>query len=156
MTFLLEKNLNLAELYDQDYCLWIENTVELLRLGELSKLDIPNLIEEIEDMSKKEKKALESNLEILLMHLLKYKYQPQKITNSWKFTIREHRNRIKKAFKYSPSLKRLFENVFEESYQQARKFTADETGLSIETFPQQCCFSLEEILDENYLPKNDS
>ncbi len=74
MTFLLvEKNINLAELYDQDYCLWVENTVELLRKGELSKLDIPNLIEEIEDMSKREKKALESNLEILLMHLLKYK-----------------------------------------------------------------------------------
>lgn len=153
MTFLLENNINLAELYDQDYCLWIKNTVKLLREGELSKLDIPNLIEEIEDMSKREKKALESNLEILLMHLLKYKYQPEKITNSWKFTIREHRNRIKKAFKYSPSLKIFFQDVFVESYQQARKFAADETGLSIDTFPQQCCFSLEEVLDENYLPK---
>lgn len=152
MTFLLEKHKNLTELYEQDYCLWLENTVKLLEKRELSNLDISNLIEEIGGMSRREKKALESNLEILLMHLLKYKYQPEKITNSWKYTIREHRNKIKKAFKYSPSLKVLFQNVFAECYQEAIKLAADETGLSVNTFSQECLFSLEQVLDETYLP----
>ena len=127
MTVILDKNQSLTQLYDEDYCLWLEKTVNLLKKGKLSQLDIPNLIEEIEDMGKRERKALESNLEILLMHLLKYKYQPEKRTNSWKFTIIEHRNRIKKAFKYSPSLKRHFEKVFNECYQIARKFASNET-----------------------------
>ncbi len=152
MTILLEPTQNLTELYDQDYCLWLETTAKLLETGEFYQLDIPNLIEEIEDMSRKEKKSLESNLEILLMHLLKYKYQPEKRSHSWKYTIIEHRNRIAKTFKYSPSLKNHYREVFAECYQVARKFAANETGLSIETFQRESCFDLEQVLDENYLP----
>ncbi len=152
MTTLLEKKQSLTQLYEQDYLLWLETTVNLLKKGDLSKLDIDNLIEEIEAMSRKEKKALESNLEILLMHLLKYKYQPEKRTNSWKFTIIEHRNRIAKSLQYSPSLRNHFQDNFAQCYQVARKFASNETGLSLDTFPQESCFNLTQVLDENYLP----
>lgn len=152
-TLLIETSISLLnELYDEDYCLWLENTAELLEKGDFHKLDIANLIEEIQDMSKREKKSLESNLEILLMHLLKYKYQPEKQTNSWRYTIIEHRNRIAKSFQYSPSLKRHCENRFFECYQVARKFAANETGLSIDIFPEYCVWKLEQVLDDNYLP----
>jgi hypothetical protein len=152
-TLLKEHKANLVnQLYDEDYCLWLETTAQLLESGDFSKLDIVNLIEEIQDMSKREKKSLESNLEILLMHLLKYKYQPEKQSNSWRYTIIEHRNRIAKSFKYSPSLKRHCENTFVDCYQVARKFAANETGLSIDNFPEQCMFELEQVLDDNYLP----
>ena len=139
-------------LYDKDYYLWLEETVQLLQEGKFTDLDIFNLIEEIKDMGRSEKNALESNLIVLLMHLFKWKYQPEEQSGSWRGSIREHRRRILKAFKNSPSLKRYFEVVFDESYQEARKQAADETELSLNTFPKNCPFKIEEILDPEYLP----
>ena len=95
-------------LYEQDLYLWLEQAMDLLRERNLAELDIDNLIEEIADMGSSQKQAIESNLEIVLMHLLKYKYQPEKRSNSWRYTLLEHRRRIQKAFKTSPSLKRHF------------------------------------------------
>ena len=139
-------------LYDKDYYLWLEETVQLLQEGKFTDLDIFNLIEEIKDMGRSEKNALESNLIVLLMHLLKWKYQPEKQSGSWRGSIREHRRRILKAFKNSPSFKRYLEVVFDESYQEARKQAADETGRSLNTFPKNCPFKIEEIIDSEYLP----
>ncbi|MBV8887721.1 MAG: DUF29 family protein, partial [Chroococcidiopsidaceae cyanobacterium CP_BM_RX_35] len=92
-------------LYDHDFYAWISQQVGLLREGKLDQLDLPNLIEEIEDMGKSQKQALESNLKVVLMHLLKWKVQTDKRSNSWKSTIREHRRRISKQLKDSPSLR---------------------------------------------------
>ena len=141
-----------TNLYDKDYYLWLEETIQLLQEGRLTDLDIFNLIEEIKDMGRSEKNALESNLIVLLMHLLKWKYQPEKQSGSWRRSIREHRRRILKAFKNSPSFKRYLEVVFDESYQEARKQAADETGRSLNTFPKNCPFKIEEIIDSEYLP----
>ena len=102
-----------TNLYDKDYYLWLEETIQLLQEGRLTDLDIFNLIEEIKDMGRSEKNALESNLIVLLMHLLKWKYQPEEQSGSWRGSIREHRRRILKAFKNSPSLKSYFEVVFD-------------------------------------------
>ncbi|MDJ0730546.1 MAG: DUF29 domain-containing protein [Crocosphaera sp.] len=142
-----------TKLYNKDYCLWLEETVQLLREGKLTELDVNHLIEEIEDMGISQKNALESNLIVLLMHLLKWKYQSDKQSGSWRRSIREHRRRILKAFRNSPSLKRYFEEIFNESYQEARKQAADETELSLNTFPETCPFKIEQILDPEYLPK---
>jgi hypothetical protein len=139
-------------LYEKDYYLWLENTIQLLKDGQLSALDINHLIEEIEDMGISQKNALESNLIVLLMHLLKWKYQPQKQTGSWRSSIREHRRRILKALRNSPSLKRYFEEIFEEVYQEARLQASDETELPLETFPSECPFTQEEIFNPDYLP----
>jgi len=142
-----------ATLYDRDYSLWLETTVQQLRNRQLDDLDLDNLAEEIEDTGNSQKQALESNLEVLLMHLLKYKYQPQKRTNSWRYTIYEHRKRLRKAFKTSPSLRQYLEMVFEECYGDARKMAAIETGIEIDRFPELPPFSTVETLDEEYLPK---
>jgi hypothetical protein len=87
------------------------------------------------------------------MHLLKYKYQANKRTNSWRYTIVEHRQRIRKAFKNSPSLKRHFLDEFADVYLEARQLAAIETGLSINNFPLECPFSIEQSLDEVYFPE---
>ena len=139
-------------LYNRDYYLWLSYTAQLIKDGKFSEIDAANLIEEIEDMGRSEKRAVKSNLIILLLHLLKYKYQPAKKTNSWKASIREHRRRLRDDFKVSPSLKRYFQEVFEESYQDSREQVADETGLPIDTFPTLCPFTVAEVLDSNYLP----
>jgi predicted DNA-binding ribbon-helix-helix protein len=104
----LNKQKQVNSLYKQDYYLWIEQTIELLQEQKFNEIDLSNLIEEIKDMGKSEKRAITSNLRILLMHLLKYQYQAEKRSNSWLFTIVEHRQRIQELLETSPSLKSSF------------------------------------------------
>jgi len=145
----------LSDLYDRDYSLWLETTSQLLRDRKLERIDVEHLAEELEDMGKSEKRAIESNLEILLMHLLKYQYQPEKQTNSWRYTIYEHRKRLKKAFKDSPSLRGYFEQVFDSCYTEARTMAALETGMNRDEFPELCPFAIAETLDSDYWPENE-
>ncbi len=142
---------HLSSLYEQDYYLWLETTAKLLREGQLSALDVANLLEEIEDMGRSEKRAFYSNLKILLMHLLKYSYQSEKRSNSWIASIVEHRQRIKKAFKESPSLQAYFIEIVNECYQDARELAAAERGLAIDAFPVEPPFTPEEILNSDSL-----
>ena len=138
--------------YEKDYYLWLQTTATQLREGRWSEVDRANLIEEIESMGRSEKSALVSNLQIVLMHLLKYKYQSEKRSNSWLFTIFEHRDRLLEVFEVSPSLKPYFREVFHKCYAKARKKASLETGLPISTFPTESPFTPEETLDTEYLP----
>ncbi|MDF0551941.1 DUF29 domain-containing protein [Kamptonema sp. UHCC 0994] len=142
----------ISTLYERDFCLWAEEVAKLLREGKFSELDMENLIEEVEDMSRRQKDALRSNLRIILMHLLNYKYQSTKRSQSWLDTIEEHRIRLEDAFEESPSLRSYFPEVFDSCYQKARKQAAKETNLPIDTFPSESPFTLEECLDEDFLP----
>jgi hypothetical protein len=154
MTNQLSSATNTTNLYKRDYYLWLSRTARLIKEGKFSEVDAANLIEEIEDMGRSEQRAVESNLVVVLLHLLKYKYQPEQRTNSWKASIREHRRRLRKAFSVSPSLKRHFEEVFDECYQDGREQAADETGLPIDTFPSVSPFTPSETLNPDYLPKD--
>ncbi len=141
-----------STLYEKDYYLWLKNTANLLREKNLAELDLPHLIEEIEDMGKREKRSLYSNLKILLMHLLKYRYQPKKRSHSWRYTIEEHRQRIAEALSDSPSLQGYFLEAFDKCYQDAKKLAAKETGLALEAFPTESPFTTDKTLDSDYLP----
>jgi hypothetical protein len=141
-------------LYEQDFNLWLEETVNLLKTRQLSLIDYENLIEEIESMARKDKRALESNLEQILMYLLKWQYQKNKRSNSWRYSIIEHRNRLKKDFRDSPSLKPYFDDVLEDCYQTAREFASEQTGLDIKIFPIDIPFTKEQILSSDYLPED--
>ena len=141
-----------TSLYEQDIYLWLQTNINLLKEGRVAEIDLENLLEELESLGRSEKNALKSNLRVLIMHLLKYKYQSEKRTNSWIYTIREHRKRIRDTFQSSPSLYRFFEDIFDESYQDARELAADETGLSIQIFPPESPFTREEVLNPDFLP----
>ena len=141
-----------SHLYDQDFYLWIETTAKQLKEGRFSEVDLENLIEEIESMGRSEKRALESNLLILLIHLLKYKYQQEKRNNSWLSTIFEHRRRLNKNLQDSPSLKKYFAENFMECYQDARQLAALETGLTLDTFPVESFLTADECLNQEFLP----
>lgn len=151
MTTIQSMTTGITSLYEQDFYLWLQTNINLLKEGKFAEIDLENLLEELESMGKSDKNALKSNLRVLLMHLLKYKYQPEKRTNSWVYTIREHRQRIRDTFKTSPSLYRFFEEIFNESYQDARELAADETGLSIQIFPPESPFTEEEVLNPDFL-----
>lgn len=148
MTARLSKKLD--NLYDRDYYLWLESTAKFLSDGRWNELDLENLIEEIESMGRSEKRAVESNLVVLLLHLLKWLYQPSMQTGSWKGSILEHRRRLEKDLKASPSLKNYLQEVFAECYEDAKKQAAAETGLPLETFPTASPFTPEEALNNDY------
>lgn len=156
MTTQLSSANDTVDLYNHDYYLWLLHTAQLIKEGKFSEIDSSNLVEEMEDMGRSEKRAVKSNLIILLLHLLKYKYQSAKRTNSWKATIREHRRRLRDLFKESPSLKPYFTQIFEECYQDSREQAADETGLPLDTFPIFSPFTSSEVLDPDYLPREAS
>lgn len=142
--------INTSNLYETDYLQWIESNLVKLRQKNYQEVDWENLLEEIEDMGRSERRALESNLIVLLLHLLKWNYQPEKRTGSWERSILEHRRRIKKALKESPSLKPYLNKIFDESYQEAIKQAKAETGLSLDIFPLECPYPLMSILDDQF------
>jgi hypothetical protein len=138
-------------LYDRDFYQWLTETAYLLAEGRLSELDVTNLIDEIESMGKSQKRAIESYLNVLLLHLLKWKYQSDRRCGSWKSSIRKSRRAIQKRIQESPSLKSYPAVVFLECYALARENAADETGLALEIFPEEPPFTLEQVLSEEFL-----
>ncbi|MGK7956909.1 MAG: DUF29 domain-containing protein [Crocosphaera sp.] len=141
-------------LYNTDYYLWLQQTAKSLANRNVNALDWDNLLEEIESLGRREKKAIKSNLRIIILHLLKWNYQVNKRSQSWIYSIAEHRQRLYDDFETSPSLKRYCQDIFLQVYQEARKLAAKETGLSLNHFPENCPFLLENVLDENWLELN--
>ncbi len=139
-------------LYDNDYYQWLMETAYLLEEGRFSELDIPNLLDEIESMGKSQKRAIESYLKVLILHLLKWKYQSHSRSGSWRGSIYNSRKGIHKRIKESPSLKTYPEIILAECYEIARYNAHIETNLPLETFPETSPFTIEEILDDNFLP----
>ncbi|MGH6903728.1 MAG: DUF29 domain-containing protein [Geminicoccaceae bacterium] len=139
-------------LYERDFYLWIEQQASRLRKGRLEELDVVNLLEEIEDMGRSEKRAVESNLVVLLTHLLKYRFQPDQRSSSWRGSIVEHRRRLRKLMRESPSLLPYAREIFSECYADGCEQAAAESGLSPNTFSAQPPFTLEQLLDPKYLP----
>jgi hypothetical protein len=141
-------------LYDQDYYLWIRTTINQLRTGQFSAVDLENLLEELETMGKSEKRAIESLLTKLLVHLLKLKCwdsERERNQGHWLGEIRTFRKQIKKYLKDSPSLKPYILEIFDECYQDARLEASDRSQLPIDIFPLIPIGSLEQILDD-WLP----
>ena len=138
--------------YDHDFYAWTQAQSQLLRTGQLQLIDIQHLAEEIEDMGRAERRELASRLEILLMHLLKWEFQPNKRSRSWQLTIKEQRLRLAKHLKQNPSLKAAIPDIFDDAYQLAVVSAARETGLDI--FPEICPYTIEQVLMDKFLPNN--
>ncbi len=141
-------------LYEQDYCLWLEKTIEQLRSRQFSGLDLDNLIEELESMGRSDRRAIKSLLTKLLEHLLKLAYwasEREYNANKWKVEIRTFRQQITDLLTDSPSLKPYLAEIFEECYGRARNNVIDLIGLSANTFPIDPVANLDQTLDENWL-----
>ena len=140
-------------LYEQDFFAWTVQNAQLLREGDLSEIDRLNIAEELESMGKHDKRALLSRLTILLMHLLKWQFQVSHRSKSWELTIKEQRRQIEKLLKDSPSLKRFLEDEgIDETFSDALEIASDETNLPATAFPENCPYSIEQILDKQFFP----
>jgi hypothetical protein len=139
-------------LYERDFCLWVEEQARLLKEGRLEQLDLVNLIDEIEDLGVHEKRAVQSNLVVVLKHLLKYQFQPRRRSRSWLSSIAEHRRRLRNDLATSPSLRPYARERFEECYQDGRQQALIETGLAPDALPSAPPYTLEQTLDPDFLP----
>jgi hypothetical protein len=117
------------------------------------EIDIEHLAEELEDMGKRERRALESHIRNVILHLLKWRYQPEKRGASWRQSIRNGRIEIQKLLRDSPSLTSQVSQMIDDEYPAARADAIDETELSESFFPIQCPFTVEQVLDVRFLPE---
>ncbi len=142
-------------LYETDYQLWIAQILERLRSRDFENIDVENLIEEVESLGRSERHALSSYLMRLCEHLLKVKYwesERELCLRGWSLEIRNFRIQIQEQLETSPSLKTFLQNVFPKQYSNGRKLFLDLSGLTSALIPEQPCFSLEQALDEDWLP----
>lgn len=138
--------------YETDVVAWANEQARFIRNGQFHMLDLEHLAEEIEDVGKSEKRELASRMAVLLMHLLKWKFQPELRGKSWDRTIKEQRIRIGLAIKETPSLKTSLvdEDWIKGTWADAVFQAIKETGL--DSFPENCPWMMIEVLSEGWLP----
>jgi hypothetical protein len=138
--------------YDQDFYSWTQEQAELLKHGRFSELDVENLIEEIEAMGRSEKRELESRLTVLLLHLLKWKYQEVRRGRSWELSIIEQRLKFEETLEENPGLKPKLDEILKKAYKFAIIQASRETIISRNVFPEKCPWSLDEITNNEFYP----
>ncbi len=146
---------NNKTLYDQDFYLWIQTTIQHLQERNLEQLDIENLIEEIDSMGRSEKKELKTRLVVLIEHLLKLQYwieEKDDNARGWRNTVVEQRRQITYTLADSPSLKAILNDVFLPCYQDAKKDTINKYQLPSNLFPEEPPFSLAQVLNADFMP----
>lgn len=139
-------------LYERDFMRWTQDQAAKLRNRAHNDIDWENVAEEIEGLGRSERKEISSRLELLILHLLKWQFQPGRRSESWRISISEQRIWIPGVIKQSPSLKRYPEQIFREAYERGRQRAIDETGMMASVFPNDPPFTVSQALDPKFLP----
>jgi len=140
-------------LYERDFYAWANEQASLLRAGRLSEADLENIAEEIESMGRSEKRELVSRLTVLLLHLLKWRFQPGLRGTSWRLSIEEQRRAVARHLADSPSLRGRLPDALALAYTDAILAAERETGLARNTFPSVCPWTYEQIMDAAFWPE---
>ncbi len=140
-------------LYERDFYAWANEQARLLREGKLAAADIEHIAEEIESMGRSEKRELINRLTVLLLHLLKWQYQPGFRGTSWRLTVEEQRYRLDAHIADNPSLKSVVVPSMVDAYRLALIEAERETGLPRHNFPTACPWSFEQVMDEAFWPE---
>ncbi len=138
--------------YDRDFYAWTIEQAALLRAGEVAAADIEHIAEEIESMGKTEKRELVNRLVVLLLHLLKWQFQPALRGDSWRLSIEEQRYRLADHLDDNPSLRAILPKALEQAYRLGRLEAERETGLARSTFPAECPWVIGQIMDDGFWP----
>ncbi|MDM8545712.1 DUF29 domain-containing protein [Candidatus Venteria ishoeyi] len=151
---------DLSHLYDLNYTEWAMKNAALLKAGRFSELDVPHLLEELEDMGKSDHRELSSRLRVLLAHLLKWQFQYQQLSErwkefdgrSWRRTIINQRTSIAILLRKKPGLSSFVTEALAEAYPEAVELATKETQLPRTHFPETCPYTQTEILNDDYYP----
>ena len=138
--------------YETDFHAWIEEQAALLKAGQLARLDVPNLIEELESLARRERRELDQRLSALLEELLKWQYQPEHRCASWRWKINWQRYELSLLLEDSPSLAKRLAGFLPDSYESASRAALEETGFLKSPFPAECAYSAAEIMDNDFWP----
>jgi hypothetical protein len=141
-----------SQLYDRDFYAWATEQAGLLRAGRLSEADIGHIAEEIESMGKTEKRELISRLTILLLHLLKWQFQPSHRGASWRASINNARDDIADHLEDNPSLKAQLGPIMLSAYRRAARQAAAETGFAENLFPTSCPWTFSQTTNPEFWP----
>lgn len=148
-----------SDLYDRDFFEWTQYNAELLRRGCLAEADIPHIAEEIADMGSRDQREVRNLLQELMMHLLKWKFQPSLRYNpsggsSWLVSINKQRAELGGIFDQSPSLVRHGRDAVARVYAGAVRGASAETGIPKECFPSECPFTFDQLMNPDFLPED--
>ena len=138
--------------YDADFYAWTCQQTGLLKAHDFSKVDVEHLIEEITSLGERDKREARSRLILVLMHLLKWQYQPARRGASWRRTINEQRTELELLFDDSRSLRNIVAEGYDRCYELSRKRVSDETGIPLDKFPENCLWTCEEVLRSGFWP----
>jgi hypothetical protein len=141
-----------STLYDRDFYAWANEQAALLREGKLAQADIENIAEEIESMGRSEKRELINRLRILLLHLLKWQFQPAGRCSSWRTSISVQRNDLADLLDDNPSLRPQLPGAVVKAYRNAVLEAADETKLPQAIFPAACPYTFEQMMAPDFWP----
>ena len=142
-----------AETYERDFLAWTQEQAALLRTGDWARADVEHIAQEIENMGKTEKRELVNRLSVLLLHLLKWRYQPALRGTSWRLTIKQQRLKILDHIDDNSSLKATRDVAIATAYRYACIDAERETGLPDKTFPAHCPWTYDQMMDENFWPQ---
>ena len=135
----------LRTLYDADEAAWLDRMALLIRKRRYDELDYEHLAELLDDMAKRERREVKHRLEQLLIHLLKWEHQSEKWSRSWRDSIKHQRNRLQDILD-SKTLRNFAKGVLDQAFSRAVERAATQTGLSADAFPEDCPYTVEDLL----------
>jgi hypothetical protein len=145
--------MNLASLYDVEYDQWLARTISLLKENRFNELDKDHLIEELEDLSRREKKTVERFLEQIIRHLLLWQYwtaEHDYNANHWQAEIMSFRTQINEDL--TQNLRNHLQENQVKIYEKALNYVNQKTGYEVD-FPENCPYTLDQLLEMNWLPE---
>jgi Domain of unknown function DUF29 len=142
-----------SKLYDRDFYAWSREQAALLRSGQFAAADFANIAEEIESMGRSEKRELVSRLVVLLLHLAKWRFQPELRGRSWRLSVEGQRLDIAELLAGNPSLRPMLPDVITQAWRRAVIEAQRETGLDAAAFPDECPWTAEQALDDAFWPE---
>jgi hypothetical protein len=135
--------------YTTDYAGWAEDTAQAIEDGRFQDIDRAALADEVRDLSKSERRGMTNALKVLVLHMLKIRYQPEKQTPSWRASINVQRDDVEEYLQESPSLRPDLPRLLRKAYKHARIEAAEETGLALDVFPESCEWTVTEMLEDS-------
>lgn len=139
-----------SNLYETDFYAWTIEQSKLLQEADFKHLDIVNLVEEIESLGKQQRQELRNRLGVLIGHLLKWNYQPEKRSKSWRVTLAIQRREINDLLEENPSLKPYLPEAISKGYQAGLDLVVLETPLDYPDLPAQCIYTADQIFDPEF------
>ncbi|HEX9932190.1 MAG TPA: DUF29 domain-containing protein [Allosphingosinicella sp.] len=136
--------------YAEDYAAWVEHQIALIKEARWSEIDRDNLIDEVESLGRSEFKAFVSAIEIVLLHMLKWDFQPEQRSRSWSVSIAGHRLQVEDELEDNPSFKARIGEAVERAYRHARIRASGETELPLGAFPAECPYDWATIMEREH------